>query len=458
MSENPNETESKFKKIKGKLSRYFLIILILSALFFAVTFYFNVRRISDSDSMNIIMKAYNKIPATIIPKNPLFADSDKFVELRKDFIGKADQLNDVIKNIEKHLEGKFEFDEYTKDKIWKDYSKLLKNLEELAAKEPSAAEAVVPDIPGQFFTGGRDLFNYVTLINRVKISALLASIAIGKKDYQTALRIDLALTRIARAVAVAGYDLPTLIGVIIQYEVATIAGKGPAKVYLECDGALFDPHCLNAVKEALKVRAASIPFFFDIRDALRTENAWTTTLLSVMRTENPATMSILDLWYDKPESFFNGVTNAICSVPKGMGAALVKSAGAYYERLADIEKPGMMRWLKIHPHFSGTGFADYSKVTANSVKSEAFNRLITLGGLSRVFHLENGGWPDLIKDKEFLAAAGMAAVDPADGKTLRFARAPENAILYYSIGPDGEDNGGDEIKDVVLLVKPPAKK
>lgn len=460
MNENPNAGENKFLKTPGKSSIYFWTILILFALFFsAAALYYNARRLADGSNMSDIIKAYNKIPATIIPKNPLCADADKFVEPRKDFIGNADQLNAVIKNIEKHLEGKFEFDEYTKDKIWKDYSKLLKNLEELSAKAPSAAEAVVPDIPVRFFTGGRQLFSYITLINRVKISALLALTAIDRKDYRTALHIDAALTRIARAAAVAGYDLPGLFGVIIQYDVMTIAGKEPARVYLECDGALQDPQSLAAVKEALKVRAASIPLFFAAGDGLRMENACSTALLSVTREQNPITMSILDLWYDKPENFFAGMTNAINTIPKGMGAALVKSMKSYHELFAGDDKPGMMRWVKIHPHFSMTGFPDYfSKIAAKSVKSEAVNRLITLGGLSRIFYIENGGWPELDKNKDFLAAAGMAAIDPADGKTIRAANASPDTVSYYSIGPDGEDNGGDETRDVVLTVKRPAAK
>ena len=459
MNENPNTEENKFLKIRGKSSKYFWAILILFALFFgAAALYYNVRRISDNSIMSEIFKEYIKIPATIIPKNPLCGDADKFIEPRKDFIGNADQLNAVIKNIEKHLEGKFDFDEYTKNKIWKDYSKLLKNLEELSAKAPSVSEAVVPDIPGRFFTGGRELFSYITLINRAKMSALLASTAIGRKDYQTALHIDLALTRIARAAAVAGYDLPTIFGIIIQYDVATIAGKGPARVYLECGEALIDPQSLAAVKEALKVRGASIPLFFDIRDALRMESAWSSALFSVMRENNPITMSILDMWYDRPENFFIGMTNAASSIPKGMGAALVKSVASYHELLTGGGKTSEYSRLKLHPHFSVTGFADYSKLTANIVKADAFNRLITLGGLSRIFYLENGGWPELDKNKGFIDAAGMAAIDPADGKTIRATNASPDAVSYYSIGPDGEDNGGDETRDVVLKVKRPEAK
>ncbi|HOT74769.1 MAG TPA: hypothetical protein PK467_03210 [Candidatus Wallbacteria bacterium] len=456
MNENPIAEENKLLKIRGKSSKYFWTILILLILFFiTAAFYYNVRKISDNRNMSDILKAYNKIPATIVPKNPLCGDADKFVEPRKDFIGTADQLNDVIKNIEKHLDGKFDFDEYAKEKIWKDYSKLLKNLEELSAKAPSVSEAVVPDIPGLFFTGGQELFSYITLINRAKISALLASTAIGRKDFHTALHIDLALTRIARAAAVASYDLPSPFGIFIQYDVATIAGKGPAKVYLECDEALIDPQSLAAVKEALKVRGASIPLFFDIRDALRMENAWSSAILSIIRSKNPLTMSILDMWYGRPENYYAGMTNAVSSIPKGMGAALVKSVASYHELIAGASEYSR---LKLHPHFSMMGFADYSKLTADAVKSEAFNRLITLGGLSRIYCLENGGWPELDKNKEFLAAAGMAALDPADGKTIRAINASQGAVSYYSIGPDGEDNGGDETRDVVITIKRPAAK
>jgi hypothetical protein len=64
------------------------------------------------------------------------------------------------------------------------------------------------------------------------------------------------------------------------------------------------------------------------------------------------------------------------------------------------------------------------------------------------YRLEHGYWPRALADLEGKQLAKVP-LDPYDGQPLRyrpppllgFSRSPKN-IVIYSIGPDGEDNGG----------------
>jgi hypothetical protein len=451
--DNPDITKTKNIKIK----KYLLIILLFLALFFAYTIINDIYAITYNSKFTAIDNSYKKIPATVIAENPLRKDALDFIEPRRDFIGKADELNKIIDNIDKCLDRKFDFDEHTKTRLWKQYSKLRQNLDELSAIPSSSAEKPDIKIPELFFTGEWQIFYISTLINRAKVSALMALIAIEKKDYGAALRIDAALMRLARAAAVANFNLPSLIGVMVQYETANFAAKGPARIYLECDDALLEPH-MAAVKAALKSREESLRLFFNIRDAIRLESALMFAQLSVMRSFFYTAMKLLDLWYEKPEAFYKGFIAIIDSIPEEQYAKLTKAAKEYFSRCSEFDEPGLNRFLKIHPLFYKTKFPDFSVLTTNIAKMDALNRLATLGGFARVYHFENKSWPALERNEEFRTAAGKAAVDPADAGLMRSKQLPGGSICYYSIGPDGIDNGGDETEDVILIVNPPGLK
>jgi len=454
MDEKQNVVEKRSGNRSVKLLKYFFVFLIFFAVFFAILAY-NIHHMVTGfmDSFRVL----TKIPATVIARHPLHDDADEFVKYRKDF-DTQDQKNAFMNDVEKSIDGKYAFDEAAQNGIWKKYSELRRNLEELAAKEPLATEAVSFDIPDKLFHGEMKLFFFPTLIDRAKISALMASIAIGRKQYYKAIAVDLGLIRVARAVAIATCDVPSLIGVLMQYQVAKLAEKGPAKIYLESDDAFRDPETLAAIKKALKIRTDSIPLFYDIRVAMQVECAWSMALLSVIRAEYPFTMAVLDLWYEKPENFPAGIVKLIKPASMNGGAALLKSASDHLDRFIFKGKPSF--WgeytgnLNLHPLFSSFAFSNFPKLIADVVRSDASNRLVTLGALARVFYFENGKWPDLKNDKEFKVSAGMAAIDPADGNTMCFKQNADLTMSFYSVGPDGIDNGGDETDDVVIIVKP----
>ena len=67
--------------------------------------------------------------------------------------------------------------------------------------------------------------------------------------------------------------------------------------------------------------------------------------------------------------------------------------------------------------------------------------LVTAIALQR-YHLTHGSYPDSLKTlvPDFIAAVPM---DLMDGKPLRYQQKLDGTFLLYSVGEDGEDNGGD---------------
>jgi hypothetical protein len=71
--------------------------------------------------------------------------------------------------------------------------------------------------------------------------------------------------------------------------------------------------------------------------------------------------------------------------------------------------------------------------------------VITAIALKR-YHLQRSSYPENLNA---LVPAFLRAVpkDPWDGKSLRYRTLPEGGFVLYSVGKDGEDNGGDATPD-----------
>jgi hypothetical protein len=80
------------------------------------------------------------------------------------------------------------------------------------------------------------------------------------------------------------------------------------------------------------------------------------------------------------------------------------------------------------------------RMTDASLRSAALLRCGIAGLAVERYRLANGRWPDALEQAvpKFLASVPL---DPYDGKPLRFRRL-EDGVVVYSVGPDGQDDGG----------------
>ena len=76
--------------------------------------------------------------------------------------------------------------------------------------------------------------------------------------------------------------------------------------------------------------------------------------------------------------------------------------------------------------------------------AEAARQLLVTAMALKRYQLRNGHYPDALASlqPEFLNGSPR---DPVDGEPLRYKLQPDGTFLLYSIGEDGEDNGGDPL-------------
>jgi hypothetical protein len=77
--------------------------------------------------------------------------------------------------------------------------------------------------------------------------------------------------------------------------------------------------------------------------------------------------------------------------------------------------------------------------------------LVTAIALQR-YHLAHGNYPENLNElvPDFLT---MVPIDLMDGKPLRYQKKSDGTFLLYSVGEDGEDNGGDPVNGAKFWLK-----
>jgi hypothetical protein len=85
----------------------------------------------------------------------------------------------------------------------------------------------------------------------------------------------------------------------------------------------------------------------------------------------------------------------------------------------------------------------FDKVAQSAQRDQALLRCIITALAAERFRLANKGWPKTLNDlcPQFLP---KVPTDPYDGEPLRLARR-EDGIVIYTVGADGEDNGGEHL-------------
>jgi hypothetical protein len=143
----------------------------------------------------------------------------------------------------------------------------------------------------------------------------------------------------------------------------------------------------------------------------------------------------------------------IAGTAKGTRAALLKSNNALVEiaKLPVEQQIVGLRQLReteklIPPVFVESTFAHIrGMIAGNFHRDQAELRCAVVMLALERYRRANNRWPETLKD---LAPAFLAKVplDPFDAAPLRYRRL-DGGVVVYSIGPDGEDNGGKFDRD-----------
>ncbi len=131
-------------------------------------------------------------------------------------------------------------------------------------------------------------------------------------------------------------------------------------------------------------------------------------------------------------------------------ARRVRDTGAFVPAMNDL-KQQMDTINKLHPdaarHFLLGGLIGgfggiFDRYFAKMARAESSRRLLVTAIALKRYQLQHTNYPPSLND---LVPNRLARVpvDLMDGKPLRYRLNPDGSFLLYSVGDDGEDNGGD---------------
>jgi ABC-type transport system involved in multi-copper enzyme maturation permease subunit len=103
------------------------------------------------------------------------------------------------------------------------------------------------------------------------------------------------------------------------------------------------------------------------------------------------------------------------------------------------ELPALARALVISPAWT---LVPVRMVEANRHNQAVMRSAIGMTAVER-YRRAHGGWPETL-DALVPAFLSLVPTDPYDGRPLRYRRLP-GGVVVYSVGPDGEDNGGTKL-------------
>jgi len=337
-------------------------------------------------------------------------------------------------------------DEYLKQ-LWETNEPLRQVITILAAKEPDSAERSA-DIPEYYWVEGSAPLPVTR--TTIKLMSVLGEYALRSGDIEFAVMADMAGVRSARALAVGERGFPTLVEVLLQRSAIAFTNRLATHMYLQ---RAPEDDTIPALEKGIINRSASVDLFYWFDEGLQAEKALNQTMSRMLKEEHPVTMGILNSWYGDPLVPINKLSEVIKKA---------KTAG-YGQQLGIVrgfQKAVRARQGKTHPlpapfnkhPLLAVAFPNFSQVVTEIARTDIEYRLITLGGMARLFQRKHKRRPDIISDTKFTQQAGSCAVDPMENSPMLFKYGEDGSIILYSLGINGQDDGGDPQKDIVVNV------
>ncbi len=217
-------------------------------------------------------------------------------------------------------------------------------------------------------------------------------------------------------------------------------------LYLKDDRLFSSEKTRKAAKEALLKRVEFLRFKPDFTMTFNNEFEAIKKRDLMMATKDKLTYGILNIWYGDPNQPFYDAAAKINEKPGNSLNEIEKILIEYVKKIQygksytiELANSGdglisMFKFVKfainMHPFATKAHFIPVSDLK-NIACNETFQRIVTLGGLARLFYFENGRWPDLSKDTAFVNEAGIAAVDPYDNANIRSEIMADGSVRYF---------------------------
>ncbi len=279
----------------------------------------------------------------------------------------------------------------------------------------------------------------------------IANYSIAKKDYQTALKADIASLRYTRAFwSLNAISLENLINCEFYPEFLS-----SEKLYIKTDEYFHNDELKRSFKDALQKRVEFIKTQPDFTLALKN----TITLIKgkeeTLSMKDKLILRSLNLWYGDPnEAFFKTADEIFSNKDSGYSEFKKIISDAFFKNIADESFTHKLAYM----NNDVSSILDFIKFAINThpLKNKTYNysllnldyfidlnmrlRMITLAGFMRLFYSQNNKWPELSKDSDFVKQADICAIDPYTNKLFEIIKGTdENSLTITSQAEDISD-------------------
>lgn len=280
-----------------------------------------------------------------------------------------------------------------------------------------------------------------------KYLSLLQKIAASKGDNEFRMQITYYFWRLVAAETFLcrrnGYLIESLNkwGYVVAHE-----GLSYGSIFLYDNGILSDEKIRRSAKDVLLKMVEFLDSKPEMTAAIDFDCERTIKKMKKMKTSDKLTCGVLNLWYGDPYQPLIDLQAKVNGGPK-MGLKEIeifmneywkksRSGKRYVDVLANSGNDilSMYKFIKfsvnMHPFAARAGKIDVPD-TMTFACYETYVRLVTLGGLARLYYAEYGRWPDLSKDMDFRKEAGIAAVDPYDNSDIKIETMSNGWLKMY---------------------------
>ena len=303
-------------------------------------------------------------------------------------------------------------------------------------------------------------------------SASMMALAIGRGEVSFAL--DAATAHLLFSKAVADCFVQETVPIKLNYLMPMLTEhENVIKQLFLTDNACF--HTAETVLKLAKTLEKRVRFIDAVptfKESVENESKLIKKAAAALPVREKLTLGILELWYGDAHEPYHELARELSGSGKTDYASIIEMT------IAAVKKYPHRRTFNQELANSGDGIIPMIKfawfavntnpLAANAMmripinmlffiaRADARFRLVTLGGLARFFYYENGRWPDLSKDSDFVKKAGRSAVDPYTGALMRCKNIDGGALMLYCHWKDGINTPAEsETTEIEVTAMPP---
>lgn len=355
------------------------------------------------------------------------------------------------------------------EKFWNMNERARSEISRAAAGDFSFAGATAEVIASLQMKGATSQEAMIRRIfNARHYSASMTRVAVFRGDYAFALDEYVASLQFGETARIV-YSAPTTAGLSFRMSVAE-GDKYTSDLFLS-DGAFFASSKMVArFAKAIGSRMETFDEMPTFAAAITEESRLIRNVSAALPFRDKLALGALDLWYGDPHGPFHEVAREIAISKRTDYSAyfdIMNAAMARHPRPASFTRElaytgdsivDLFRFVKFavstHPLASSTHHFPIFDLD-RTAKSDAHSRTVTLGALARLFYYENGRWPDLSKDAEFVKNAGKAATDPYTNTPMRTKILADGSLSIYCHWKDGTGKPAETSATMIRAIAMP---